>query len=90
MNQIIAFNHDWPHSWSATRSRVFDAALKISKFGPDVGSSTQVTGSRPGLRRVDSMDFLESTEPGRAICLSTSLQNSAKLDSKRGFGSFHR
>ena len=42
---------------------------------------------RPGLRRVDSMDFLDQDEPegsteklGRALRLSTTLQNSAKAD----------
>ncbi|WVW86334.1 hypothetical protein I302_108378 [Kwoniella bestiolae CBS 10118] len=91
----------WSHSWDATHKKLFEIALNESKsaFGFDnIEEKKKLTreervnhsGHRPGLRRVDSMDFLnqndgegeekKSENVGRAIRLSTSLQNSAKQE----------
>ncbi|ORX39405.1 hypothetical protein BD324DRAFT_649480 [Kockovaella imperatae] len=80
----------WTHSWEATRKKMFDIALSESK-GEIIPRRTAketrtLTGlvARPGLKRMDSMDFLDEGEEkapdslGRALRLSTSLQNSAK------------
>ena len=60
--QVLGYASKWPHSWDATRKRLFDLALEESKFGLDRKTSRE--GSRPGLRRVDSMDFLDQEESG--------------------------
>ncbi|WRT70070.1 uncharacterized protein IL334_007064 [Kwoniella shivajii] len=97
----------WKHSWDFTRKKLFEIALAESKFGhaqqgfgfgfdndenKKKPSREERLHSRPGLRRVDSMDFLDQKEDdsdtntsssenvGRAIRLSTSLQNSAKQE----------
>ncbi|WWC95206.1 hypothetical protein V866_002062 [Kwoniella sp. B9012] len=95
----------WKHSWDATHKKLFEIALNESKsaFGFDnIEEKKKLTreerinhtNHRPGLRRVDSMDFLnqqddedvdeneqkKSDNVGRAIRLSTSLQNSAKQE----------
>lgn len=52
---------EWPHSWSATRSRLFQIALKESK-GLTLAEGSGATGwvkARPNIKRVGSMDFLE-------------------------------
>ena len=55
----------WQHSWEATRKKLFDLALAESKFGPEGADRQAPRGQRagrPGLRRVDSMDFLDRAE----------------------------
>ena len=53
----------WNHSWDATRRKLFELALAESKFGHEVIERKMNRGdgkvSRPGLKRVDSMDFLD-------------------------------
>nr|XP_019010489.1 uncharacterized protein I206_04959 [Kwoniella pini CBS 10737]OCF49270.1 hypothetical protein I206_04959 [Kwoniella pini CBS 10737] len=85
----------WTHNWDSTRKRLFDIALHESKlaFGfenaEEKKKMTREERNRPGLRRMDSMDFLDQAEDvsekkgdnvGRAIRLSTTLQNSAKQE----------
>ncbi|WVR09574.1 hypothetical protein IAU60_006643 [Kwoniella sp. DSM 27419] len=81
----------WLHSWEATRKKLFEHALAESKFGHDAEErkmTREERQHRPGLRRVDSMDFLDQAEEeekpadsiGKAIRLSTTLQNSAKQE----------
>jgi hypothetical protein len=79
----------WKHSWSDTRKKLFESALAQSKFGHeclDRKSQNPDRAARPGLKRVDSMDFLDQPNDertgtqGRAMRLSTSLQNSAKQE----------
>ena len=75
----------WRHSLDDTRKKLFQLALAESKLGHQAdrqhGRDRQ---SRPGLRRVGSMDFLDDRsdddgDVGRTMRLSTSLQNSARL-----------
>nr|XP_031861629.1 uncharacterized protein CI109_002859 [Kwoniella shandongensis]KAA5528701.1 hypothetical protein CI109_002859 [Kwoniella shandongensis] len=84
-------NDGWTHSWDATRKKLFDTALAESKFGHDAEErkmTREERQHRPGLRRMDSMDFLDQAEPaeqqsndiGRALKLSTTLQNTAKQE----------
>ncbi|AAW45477.1 hypothetical protein CNBH1270 [Cryptococcus deneoformans B-3501A] len=79
----------WPHTWQETRIKVLQIALEQSRFGRDVKERKlprEIRNHRPGLRRMDSMDFLdqEKTEGvsedhlGRALRLSSSLQSSAQ------------
>lgn len=52
----------WAHSWEATRRKLFEMALADSKFGQQQQERRKPRAerlSRPGLRRVDSMDFLD-------------------------------
>lgn len=81
----------WRRSREVTRKKIFEVALAESKFGHELDRKTQKDstsgsgGSRPGLRRMDSMDFLDEREDedgdvGRTMRLSTSLQNSAKQE----------
>ncbi|GFZ50972.1 hypothetical protein JCM24511_08730 [Saitozyma sp. JCM 24511] len=81
----------WTHSWDATRQKLFELALEESKFGHDAYDRRMPRAerqTRPGLRRVDSMDFLDQAEEeerpadtiGRTLRLSTSLQNSSKSE----------
>ena len=65
----------WNHSWDVTRRKLFELALADSKH--------ELSPQRPGLRRMDSMDFLDDRDDGdgdvgRTMRLSTSLQNSAR------------
>ncbi|WVF67246.1 hypothetical protein IAT40_001994 [Kwoniella sp. CBS 6097] len=85
---------EWTHSFDATRKKVFEIALAGSRFGHDAEErklsreERQQQQHRPGLRRVDSMDFLDQAEEvekpadsiGKALRLSTCLQNSAKQE----------
>lgn len=67
-------NHEgWTHAWHSTRRKVFELALAESKFGGDVVERKE-RAARPGLRRMDSMDFLDqqpeekgSDKIGRAL-----------------------
>jgi hypothetical protein len=55
----------WTHSWDATRQKLFELALEESKFGHDAYDRKMPRAerqTRPGLRRVDSMDFLDQAE----------------------------
>ncbi|KAK8853342.1 hypothetical protein IAR55_004046 [Kwoniella newhampshirensis] len=55
----------WTHSWDATRKKLFDTALVESKFGHDAEErkmTREERQHRPGLRRMDSMDFLDQVE----------------------------
>ncbi|OCF34210.1 hypothetical protein I316_04160 [Kwoniella heveanensis BCC8398] len=84
----------WTRSFDATRKKVFEIALARSRFGHDAEErkmsreERQQQQHRPGLRRVDSMDFLDQAEGaekpvdsiGKALRLSTCLQNSAKQE----------
>jgi hypothetical protein len=56
----------WLHAWNATRRKLFKLALAESKFGGDVVERKE-RATRPGLRRVDSMDFLDQ-EPEEGGC----------------------
>ena len=63
----------WNHDWDATRRKLFELALAESKFGGDTATRKE-RATRPGLRRVDSMDFLDqepvdkgSDKMGRAL-----------------------
>ncbi|ORY25442.1 hypothetical protein BCR39DRAFT_286940 [Naematelia encephala] len=90
----------WLRSFDATRARLFAVALAESKFGHDASErklsrvERKERQQRPGLRRMDSMDFLDEAEGekeelstgdgiGKALRLSTSLQNSAKASIPR-------
>lgn len=96
-SQILAYafrsspkrdDRSWSHGWDATRKKLFDVALAESKIAhgaldeEDRKLPRQERLHRPGLRRVDSMDFLDQSTDGdnvgRTLRLSTSLQNSAK------------
>ncbi|OXH26604.1 hypothetical protein J008_05062 [Cryptococcus neoformans] len=79
----------WPHTWQETRIKVLQIALEQSRYGRDAKERKlprEVRNHRPGLRRMDSMDFLdqEKTEGvsknhlDRALRLSSSLQSSAQ------------
>ncbi|KAK4689218.1 hypothetical protein P7C73_g875, partial [Tremellales sp. Uapishka_1] len=83
----------WPHGWSATRLKLVEIALRESKGGIEAAERARMTRAeklaRPGLKRKDSMDFLDEPEaviergedkPGRVIILSTTLQNTSKQD----------
>ena len=84
----------WNHTWAATRRKLFRLALSESQSAHGLDSEerklprNERTG-RPGIKRMDSMDFLDqedeevqqdSEDVGRAIRLSTSLQNSARTN----------
>ena len=73
-NQILTFafrssparhkQEGWTHTWDATRRKLFELALANSKFGGDAAERKE-RKAQPGLRRVDSMDFLnERPEKG--------------------------
>lgn len=52
----------WPHTWQETRIKVLQIALEQSRFGRDVKERKlprEIRNHRPGLRRMDSMDFLD-------------------------------
>lgn len=92
----------WTHTWDATRRKVFRLALAESQHAHGMDAEDRKLPrnervGRPGLKRMDSMDFLDQAEEeeqeaeaaamrrkeeaenvGRAIRLSTSLQNSAR------------
>ncbi|RXK41463.1 hypothetical protein M231_01171 [Tremella mesenterica] len=81
----------WRHGFTDTRKKVYELALADSKWGHDQAErklSRLERKMRPGLRRMDSMDFLDEEEGqtgslggvGKALRLSTSLQNSAKQE----------
>ncbi|WVQ74370.1 hypothetical protein IAR50_003970 [Cryptococcus sp. DSM 104548] len=83
----------WLHSWESTRQKITEIALEYSRFGIEAERRKlprEVRSERPGLRRMDSMDFLDDGDGtegsgsgvGRAICLSTTLQKSAAGPSK--------
>lgn len=52
----------WPHTWQETRIKVLQIALEQSRYGRDAKERKlprEVRNHRPGLRRMDSMDFLD-------------------------------
>lgn len=92
----------WTHTWNATRRKLFRLALAESQHAHGLAAEDRKLPrherlSRPGLKRMDSMDFLDQADEedreagtsrrtdetegvGRAIRLSTSLQNSARAN----------
>jgi hypothetical protein len=79
----------WTHTWEATRRKLFRFALAESQVAHGAPEDRKAPRNervqRPGLKRMDSMDFMdqdeemtESDKIGRALRLSTSLQNSSK------------
>lgn len=74
---------EWRHSWTSTRGKLFELALKESKGLTLAPAGDAAQWVRPPIKRVGSMDFLEHAEDddrGRAFRLSTSLQNTARRD----------
>jgi hypothetical protein len=68
---------------------LFDVALSASK-SYQMAERRAEGPARPGIRRVDSMDFLDQREEedgdaGRTLRLSTSLQRSAKQSAPKNF-----
>lgn len=52
----------WPHTWEEIRAKVIEIALEQSRFGRDAKERKlprEVRNHRPGLKRMDSMDFLD-------------------------------
>lgn len=82
----------WTHSWDATRRKLFRVALTESQSAHGMDAEDRKLPrvervQRPGLKRMDSMDFLDQAEEesnqdigssGRTARLSTSLQNTAR------------
>lgn len=84
----------WSHTWDATRRKLFRVALAESQSAHGMDAEDKKLPrvervQRPGLKRMDSMDFLDQEQEeevadrgvgssGLAAQLSTSLQNTAR------------